>query len=207
MLPDGTMTINVFESTFVRETPRCGLIESLAVNEASAMLKEGKEYDGDLCLSKAILYVTITEAMDQMGLMNVDDKKYSQIISAAGGKLTEGQVTVKQKLEVGSVGVGKNGQYGVILPNGEAVSQTSTQGVAKARQYEKKQKDIAEKEQEKAKREAKKQSLKESVLVTQYKPVRNDVYQPDSIAERIRQKRLNEAKSESKILEERNLKN
>ena len=43
MLPDGTMNINIYESDlFVKETPRCGLIESLAVNEADTMIKKVK---------------------------------------------------------------------------------------------------------------------------------------------------------------------
>ena len=53
------------------------------------MIKEGKEYNSDYCLAKAIMYVTITEAMNEMGLMNIDDKAYGQIISAAGGTLLE----------------------------------------------------------------------------------------------------------------------
>ena len=75
-----------YKPIFICETPRCGLIESLAVNEAANMLKEGKEYDADACLANAIMYVTITEAMDEMGLMNVGKREYSKIISAAGGK-------------------------------------------------------------------------------------------------------------------------
>lgn len=88
MLPDGTLNVNIYEShrpTFVHETPRCGLIESLAVNEAANMLKEGMTYDSDTCLANAIMYVTITEAMDEMGLMNVGKNEYAKIISAAGG--------------------------------------------------------------------------------------------------------------------------
>lgn len=99
MLPDGTLNVNIFENALVRETPRQGLIESLAVNEAMNMLAEGKEYDSDLCLAKAIMYVTITESMDALHLMKVDDIAYGKIINAAGGKcLTENRISKSDKL-------------------------------------------------------------------------------------------------------------
>ena len=85
LLPDGTMNINVYENVLVRETPCTGLFESLAVNEAKTMLSEGKEYDSDACLAKAIIYVTITEAMDELGLIDVTENDYNRIITEAGG--------------------------------------------------------------------------------------------------------------------------
>lgn len=86
MLPDGTMNINIYENfNLVKEVPRQGLFESLAVNEAMNMIKEGKEYNPEYCLAKAVLYVTITEAMSELNLMNIGKKEYSQIIESAGG--------------------------------------------------------------------------------------------------------------------------
>jgi len=86
--PDGTLKIRVIdENVLVRETPRNGLIESLAVNEAQNMIAEGKEYNPDLAIANAIMYVTITEAMDELGLVNVNEDTYSQIITSAGGCL------------------------------------------------------------------------------------------------------------------------
>ena len=72
-------------NNLIRETPCTGLFESLAVNEARNMLKEGKEYDSDLCLAKAIMYVTITEAMNELGLIDVTENDYNRIITEAGG--------------------------------------------------------------------------------------------------------------------------
>lgn len=97
MLPDGTLNVNIYESKFVKETPRCGLIESLAVNEAQNMIAAGKGYDGDYCLAKAIIYTTITEAMDEMGLMNVSKETYNNIIKAAGGTVLTEQNNFKKK--------------------------------------------------------------------------------------------------------------
>jgi hypothetical protein len=107
MLPDGTLNVNIFESKFVRETPRSGLIESLSVNEAQNMLARGEEYNADLCLAKAIEYVTIMEAMDSLGLMEVGNEAYSKVISAAGGKLLESKKakTLSKKVDVEPVSI------------------------------------------------------------------------------------------------------
>jgi len=72
---------------FIRETPRSGLFESLSVNEAMNTIKDGGEYNPDRCLANAIMYVTITEAMDELGLMNVTDKEYANIIQSANGNV------------------------------------------------------------------------------------------------------------------------
>jgi len=76
---------SVYTESFVRELPRQGLFESLAVNEARNMIAEGRGYDPDLCLAKSVLYVTITEAMRVMGLMDIGEKQYNAIINEAGG--------------------------------------------------------------------------------------------------------------------------
>jgi len=99
-LADGTMNVNIFEETLRRDIPRCGLIESLAVNEADNMLAKGENYDGDACLAKALMYVTITEAMDETGLMSLDEKSYANVILNAGGTLNENKrPTVIKKLK------------------------------------------------------------------------------------------------------------
>lgn len=190
MLPDGTMNINIYENRLVHETPRCGLIESLAVNEAQTMLKEGKSYDGDLCLAKAIMYVTITEAMDELGLMNADSKKYAQIISAAGGNLTEKSTHIDyagmRKLQSGVKNpnkINKKSPMVVTAPDGNVTYRSGNGKEISKQQYD----------MEKSKFE--KLCLSESVLVSQYVPVRNDIKNGDSIAERIRQKRLNNQKN------------
>lgn len=94
--PDGTISVNIFESDLIRETPRCGLLESLAVNEAQNMLARGEEYNPDLALANTVMYVTITETMNEMGLLNVDDQAYSHIISAAGGNINEARGYIKR---------------------------------------------------------------------------------------------------------------
>lgn len=86
---DGSVSIDVFHESFVHETPRTGLIESLAVNEAQNLLAEGKEYNGDLCIANAIMYVTILEAMNEMDLLNVTERSYANIIAQAGGVLNK----------------------------------------------------------------------------------------------------------------------
>ena len=90
--PDGSMDITLAEDVLVREVPRCGLLESLAVNEAANMIKEGKEYNGDLCLANAVLYMTITEALGETSLISVNENTYADIIVNAGGSLNEGLI-------------------------------------------------------------------------------------------------------------------
>lgn len=75
------------ENVLVRETPRSGLLESLAVNEAMTQISEGKPYNSDACIANAIMYMTITEAMGELGFMTVDEDLYSSIITNAGGSV------------------------------------------------------------------------------------------------------------------------
>lgn len=191
MLPDGTMNINIYENSFslVRETPRCGLIESLAVNEANTMLNEGKQYDGDLCLSKAIIYVTITEAMDHLGLMNVNERTYANIISAAGGILNEKSTHVTYE------GMRKTGQTQTREYKTNKSNKSRPMKVTKSDgsvvYKDSKGKEVSEERFNELNKKAD-EMLTESILVNQYVPKRNDVYSSDSLAERIRKKRLNE---------------
>ena len=116
LLPDGTMNINVYESALVRETPCTGLFESLAVNEARNMLKEGKEYDSDACLAKAVIYVTITEALDELGLINVTDTDYNRIITECGGCANPKNIKkVSAKLKKDSTPVSPKKEKGVAI--------------------------------------------------------------------------------------------
>lgn len=157
----------VYTEGLIRETPRCGLIESLAVNEARQMIKEGKEYDADYCLAKAIMYVTITEAMNDMGLMTMDKAAYNKIISAAGGQLIE---TVPVEFKGGTV-VRKG-----------------------ATELEKFKKANENAKADEAKQNRKKTIVQESILVSQFNdPVYNSGNSGTlSLAEKLRQKRLQE---------------
>ena len=96
------------ENVLVRETPRSGLLESLAVNEAMAQISEGKPYNSDACIANAIMYMTITEAMGELGFMTVDEDLYSSIITNAGGCVNEAKGTkiIKNtaKKQTGAVG-------------------------------------------------------------------------------------------------------
>lgn len=97
------------ENVLVRETPRSGLLESLAVNEAMTQISEGKPYNSDACIANAIMYMTITEAMGELGFMTVDEDLYSSIIANAGGCVNEAKGTkiVKNTAKKGTGAVGK----------------------------------------------------------------------------------------------------
>lgn len=86
---DGSMDIQLAENILVRETPRCGLLESLAVNAAMSDIEKGKGYNSDRALANAIMYITITEAMNVAGLIDIDENTYANIIVNAGGSLNE----------------------------------------------------------------------------------------------------------------------
>ena len=75
---EGKVTVNVKES-FIREFPRKGILETFAFNEAMEMLEEGKEYNGDLALANAIMYVTILETFNATGLMNISPVEYKKL--------------------------------------------------------------------------------------------------------------------------------
>ena len=91
MLPDGTMNINVFEHApaFVRETKPCGILETLAVNEAKDLISEGKEYSSDLAIANALTYLTILETLNVTGIVPLTDVDYKKIIHASKGKTVE----------------------------------------------------------------------------------------------------------------------
>lgn len=187
--------------SLVKETPRCGLVESFAVNEANKMLSEGKEYNGDLCLAKAIMYVTITEAMNTMGLMNIDEKKYSEIATAAGGSLLEYGNIVKRKQTVGAAlninnGVGNYDKNFKVIAK-DIVDDSAKRGVnIKDPEIQKRLMrgipNKIERDLEEYNKNKKESVLAESILVNQYVPVLNNRTDSDSLAERIRRKRLNE---------------
>lgn len=75
----GDVQLKIRES-FYRETPRKGIIETLALNEGLEMVKEGKEYNGDLAIANAIMYVTILETMNATGLMDLKTLDYQKLI-------------------------------------------------------------------------------------------------------------------------------
>jgi hypothetical protein len=75
---DGKVKVNMKES-FIREYPRKGILETFAFNEAMEMLEEGKEYNGDLALANAIMYITILETFNATGLMNISPVEYKKL--------------------------------------------------------------------------------------------------------------------------------
>jgi hypothetical protein len=79
--PDGTVKINIARESFYQEVPRQGILESLALNEAKDMLKEGKEYNGDLALANALLHLTILEAFNTTGLFNLSEIDYRKMLN------------------------------------------------------------------------------------------------------------------------------
>jgi hypothetical protein len=79
--PDGTVKINIVRERFYQEVPRQGILESLALNEAKDMIAEGKEYNGDLALAKAIVHLTILETFNQSGLITITEMDYKKMFN------------------------------------------------------------------------------------------------------------------------------
>jgi hypothetical protein len=75
---DGKIEVSVKES-FIREYPRKGILETFAFNEAMEMIEEGREYNGDLALANAIMYITILETFNATGLMKISPVEYKKI--------------------------------------------------------------------------------------------------------------------------------
>lgn len=75
------------ENAIVREIPRNGILETLATREAVKQIREGKEYNPDLAIANAITYVTVLEALNVTGLVNIDKQSYRKMVSLAGGVL------------------------------------------------------------------------------------------------------------------------
>jgi hypothetical protein len=83
---EGEVSIDVFKENFYRETPRQGILESLALNEAKEMLAEGKEYNGDLALGNALLQLTILETFNVTGLMPISEMDYKKMLNVPAKK-------------------------------------------------------------------------------------------------------------------------
>jgi hypothetical protein len=87
--PDGTVKINIARESFYREVPRQGILESLALNEASDMIKQGKEYNGDLALANALVHLTILETFNATGLLTLSDIDYRRMLNLPRKTLKE----------------------------------------------------------------------------------------------------------------------
>jgi hypothetical protein len=79
--PDGTVKINIVRERFYQEVPRQGILESLALNEAKDMIAEGKEYNGDLAIAKALVHLTILETFNQSGLITITEMDYKKMFN------------------------------------------------------------------------------------------------------------------------------
>jgi hypothetical protein len=97
--PDGTIRINVLRERFFREHPKSGVLESLALNEAVDMIKEGKPYNGNLAIANALMYVTVLETFSAAGLIKLDENELKRIARVP-------QVNEGFKEFMGSVGKG-----------------------------------------------------------------------------------------------------
>ena len=93
--------VNNSDKEIVREELRSRLIESLAVNKAHELLAEGKQYNSDLCIADAIMYVTITEALNISGLVTVTEQDYANIIKSS-------TVGVSKKTETSAATLNEN---------------------------------------------------------------------------------------------------
>ena len=78
ILPDGKVEIKIKES-FYRETPANGVLETFALNEALEMIEEGREYNGELAIGNALMYITILETFNVTGLLNMQPVDYKRI--------------------------------------------------------------------------------------------------------------------------------
>ena len=88
---------NVNESVMLRnEEDQKTVLEVLALNEATDMVRNGKEYNADLALANAITYVTILETLDASGLVKIGKEGYRNILEAAGAKATPKNVNMKK---------------------------------------------------------------------------------------------------------------
>jgi len=77
--PEGQVEVSIKEA-FIKETPKKGVLESLALNEALDMIKEGKEYNSDLAIANALMYITILETMNATGLLKLSRYDYRKLV-------------------------------------------------------------------------------------------------------------------------------
>jgi len=80
--PEGQVKVSIKE-TFYREKAKKGILETLALNEAVSMIREGKEYNGDLAIANALMYITVLETFNATGIMKVTDQDYRKLIKSS----------------------------------------------------------------------------------------------------------------------------
>lgn len=80
-----SMKLNV-----VHEKKVSGIIDTLALNEAMDMIKDGKQYDPKHALANAVRYVTCLEALDDSELVHIGTPGYNRILSKYGTAMNPG---------------------------------------------------------------------------------------------------------------------
>lgn len=196
LLPDGTMNVNIFEG-LVKETPRCGLLESIAVNEAYDLLKEGKEYNSELCLAKALMYITITEALNTMGLMNVSEADYNKIIQSSGGIVVKAKKKLFEADEEAEDDDEKDDDETEDKDEKDSEDDSDEKEDDDKEESEKEDKEES-KESDEKEDDTPKFNLSEAIIASQYTPfcANAGFSRNDDLAERIRKKRLMEASNQ-----------
>jgi len=77
--PEGNVEV-VIKEAFIKEMPKKGILETLALNEALDMIKSGKEYNGDLAIANALMYITVLETFNAAGLLKLSKYDYQQLL-------------------------------------------------------------------------------------------------------------------------------
>lgn len=80
MTPKAINKPKVFREPIFTESNKKSLLETLAVNKGLDMIKEGKQYDGDVALADAMITITILESFAEVGLLNINEKTYADLI-------------------------------------------------------------------------------------------------------------------------------
>lgn len=69
---------------FVKTPKKQGIVETLAINEATKMMSSGIEYSSEHAIANAIRYITVLETLDASGIVEIGKDGYDRILAKSG---------------------------------------------------------------------------------------------------------------------------
>lgn len=69
---------------FIKTQKKQGIVETLAINEATKMMSNGIEYNSEHAIANAIRYITVLETLDASGIVEIGKEGYNRILAKSG---------------------------------------------------------------------------------------------------------------------------
>lgn len=80
-------TITESANIIRKKSKKHGIVETIAMNEATQMLAEGKAYDKTLAIANTVKFITVLETLDASGAVEIGPAGYNNILAASGAEV------------------------------------------------------------------------------------------------------------------------